>query len=106
MERTRSAVLETDIHPSCITILDWIICVYRLPPCIGTELILPCIETCEAILRFLVTCYDAVGQHINDTAVREHFRGYKCRSAEGYYDGYDRRHFTFNRTQCIDVPTG
>ena len=106
LESARSAVLESDIDPSCITILDWIICLYRLPPCFGTKLLFPCIETCEELLGFLVTCYGDIEVHIDDNAVRRHFTGYRCRLAESYYDGYDWDHFVANLTTCINAPLG
>ena len=82
------------------------ICVYRLPPCFGTKLLLPCISACEELLGFLVTCYGDIEVHIDDDAVREFFRTYRCRLAESYYDGYDRNYFVVNLTTCINVPLG
>ena len=106
MQSARSAVLESDIDPSCITILDWIICLYRLPPCLRTKLLLPCIETCKELLNFLVTCYGDIEVHIDDKAVRDYFTAYRCRLPESYYDGYDGNHFILNLTPCITLPPG
>ena len=106
MKSARSAVLESDIDPSCITILDWIICLLRLPACFGTELLLPCIEVCEELLSFLVTCYGDIEVHIDDNAVRNYFTAYRCRLPESYYDGYDGNHFILNLNPCITLPLG
>ena len=95
---------ETDVDPTCITIANWIICVFRFPPCIGTKLILPCIEACEEILRFLAACFFIVDQYVHDYAVIDHFTGYRCRLPESYYVGYDRNYYVFDHVnQCINV---
>ena len=109
MENTRSGLLETDIDPSCITIADLIICIFKLPPCIGTKLILPYIKSCEKLLGYFLTCYDATREHIEDQTVKDHFKTYGCRLPESHYDGYDSRHFITYKTQssqCIDIPPG
>ena len=104
MEGARLAVLKSDIDPSCIKILEAIICFFRFPPCWDTKLLLPCSKTCVERSPLILICYDPVFKHINDPTVKEHFKSYRCRSPEGYYDGYDGRYFTFNDTQCIDLP--
>ena len=106
-----AVVRESDVDSTCLTIVDWIICIYRFPPCLETnyQLILPCIEACEAILSFFVTCYGAIERHIHDMTVRSFFADYRCRAPESYYDGYDRHHFDTNQTQsndCVNVPYG
>ena len=110
MKSARSALaLESDVDSSCITIVDWIICLYRFPLCLGTKLILPCIETCETLLGFFVTCYGDIEKHIDDITVRDYFREYRCRVAESYYDGYDHIHFITIESQssnCISLPDG
>ena len=112
MESARSALtLESNIDPTCITITDLIICVFKLPPCIGTKLILPCIESCEKLLGYFLTCYDATRKHLEDQTVKDHFKTYGCRLPESYYDGYDSRHFITYKTQSsqcidIDIPNG
>ena len=109
MENARSTALESDIDPSCITIVDWIICIFKLPPCIGTKLILPCIKSCEELLGYFLTCYDPIRIHIEDETVKDHFKTYGCRVPESHYDGYGSRHFITYKTQssrCISVPTG
>ena len=103
-EDARLEVLKSDIDPSCITILDGIICTFRFPPCLDNKLMLPCENTCLELLQFFVICYEAIVDHVNDKAVRAHFEGYRCLSPESYFDGYDARYF--NGEQCISVPNG
>ena len=104
MNSARLALLESDIDPSCIAILEVIMCIFRFPPCWDTKLLLPCSEACVERSPLLFICYDPVVKHINDATVKEHFKSYRCRSPEGYYDGYDGRYFLFNDTPCIDLP--
>ena len=109
LENARLTILESDdIDPSCITILDWMICYFRFPPCLGTRLLLPCGNGCGEVIRFFEVCFDTINETITDPNVREHFNGYGCRLSESYYDGYDRRHFIISDSpvECVDVPTG
>ena len=112
LENASSALaLESDVDASCIIILDWVICLYRFPPCLETnyKLILPCIETCETIYSFIAICYDAIVEHLHDVTVMDYFRDYRCRVTESYYDGYDKNHFATNQTQssnCINASAG
>ena len=103
MNSARLALLESDIDPSCIAILEVIMCIFRFPPCWDTKLLLPCSETCVEHSPLLLICFDPVVKHINDPTVKEHFKSYRCRSPEGYYDGYDGRYFSFNDTPCVDL---
>ena len=100
----RSAILESDIDPSCIALLDWIICIVKLPPCVDTKLILPCVDACGVILSFFATCYNAVEELVNDRTVRNHFQRYRCRLPETYYDGYNEDHFIKN--PCVSLSFG
>lgn len=100
----RSAVLGSDIDPSCITLLDWVICITKLPPCSDTKLILPCVDTCGVILSFFAICYNAVEEFVDDKTVRNHFQRYRCRLPESYYDGYNKDHFV--KSPCVSIPLG
>ena len=104
MENARSAVSESNIDPSCITILEWLICFFRFPPCLDTKLILPCGSTCGELILFFLVCFDIINKTITDPTVREHFNSYGCRLPESYYVGYDRRYFVVSNTQCVGAP--
>ena len=104
MENARLALLKSDIDPSCIEVLEVIMCVFTFPPCWGTKLLLPCSEACVELSPLLLICFDPIVENINDPTVREHFKSYRCRSPKGYYDGYDGRYFTFSDTQCAGLP--
>ena len=106
LRSARSAVLGTDIDPSCITLVDWIICYFRFPPCKFDKLLLPCANTCGELIRFLLICYDPIREHIDDPTVLEHFKSYGCRLPESYYEGYARLYFITAPTPCITLPTG
>ena len=104
MENARSAVSQSNIDPSCITILEWLICFFRFPPCLDTKLILPCGSTCGELILFFLVCFDTINKTITDPTVREHFNSYGCRLPESYYVGYDRRYFVISNTQCVGAP--
>ena len=105
LESARSTALRSNVDPSCITIIDWVICVTKLPPCLDTKLILPCVDTCGVILSFFATCYDVVEDFVDDRAVRNYFQRYRCRLPETYYDGYNENHF-ITKGPCINLPLG
>ena len=103
----RSAVLGSDIDPSCITLLDWVICITKRPPCLDTKLILPCVDTCGVILSFFATCYNAVEEFVVDQTVRDHFQQYRCRLPESYYNGFNEDHFIVDTPgPCVSLPLG
>ena len=107
MESVRLAVLGYDLDPSnsCITLIDWVICIAKLPPCSDTKLILPCADTCGVILSFFTTCYNSVEEFAdNDETVRDYFLRYRCRLPETYYDGYNEEHFV--NTPCVGISLG
>ena len=104
MKSIRIALLESDTDPTCITAVEWIICLFSFPPCLDTKLLLPCINVCVRLSPYILLCFNDINKHINDIAVKEHFKGYRCRSPESYHDGYDGRHFLLNDTQCIYLP--
>ena len=104
MENARSTVSESNIDPSCITILEWFICFFRFPPCLDTKLLLPCGSTCGELILFFLVCFDTINKTITDPTVREHFNSYGCRLPESYYVGYDRRYFVVSNTQCVGAP--
>ena len=91
----------TDINPSCFTVLEWIKCVYRLPPCIDNKLILPCPTACGIILEFFIHCYTPIEDVLFDQNVRDHFRHFRCRVPESYYAGYKPDHFIVDNTHCF-----
>ena len=97
----RSALLGSDIDPSCITLLDWVICIYALPPCSDTKLIPPCVDTCGEILSFFATCYNAIQMFVINETVRDHFRDYRCRIFGTYYDGYSEDYFV--ESPCVNL---
>ena len=105
LESARSAILGSNINPSCITIVDWVICIAKFPPCVDTKLILPCSNACGVILSFFATCFSAIEDFVDDRAVREHYQRYRCRLPEAYYDGYNENHF-ITEGPCISIPLG
>ena len=100
-ENATSALQGTDINPSCFTVLEWIKCVYRLPPCIDNKLILPCPIGCSLILEFFIDCYIPFEDALSDQDVRGHFRFFRCLVPESYYPGYKSGHFIIDDTNCI-----
>ena len=100
LRNARSVVLAmgSDIDPSCITILNWLICIYTLPPCSDTKLISPCNDTREEILKFLATCYNAVEEFVDDQTVKDYFQYYFFQT---YYDGYSEDHFV--ESPCVNL---
>lgn len=104
LENARLELLDSEIDPSCFTIIDWTICFFRFPPCVGTKLMLPCTDACPVILSFFAICFDAVQKLVDDKEVRNYFQRYRCRLHEAYYEGYDKKHFVNN--PCVDVPIG
>lgn len=105
MEIARSALLESGIHPSCLTILEWIRCFFKFPTCLDTKLLIPCTKTCVELSSLFLICFDTVIAHIKVPTVKEHFKGYGCRSPESYHDGYDGGYFILNEAQCVDLST-
>ena len=107
LESARSAItaLEFNIDPSCITIVDWIICTAKFPPCMDTKLILPCNNACGVILSFFTTCFSVIEGFVDDRAVREYYQRYRCRLPGAYYDGYNANHF-ITEGPCISLPLG
>ena len=97
------------MDPFCSTILEWIICVYRFPPCqqqkTNFKLLLPCCNSCDEILRFFTTCYLAIEQHVNNIT-RDHLADFACCVPGSYYDGYDVEYFVSNNDPCFDIPRG
>ena len=104
LEGARLAILGSDINPSCVTLVDWTICISKLPPCVDTKLILPCLNSCGVILSFFATCFNIVQSFVSDQIVREHFQHYRCHLPESYYDGFNEDHFT--KSSCVGVPLG
>ena len=105
LESARSAVLGSDIDPSCITRLDWIICLYRFPPCRNFTLLLICRDSCGELISFFQNC-GSIEEHVNNQTIRDAFTGLRCRIPESYYDGYVERQFTYNDNYCTDAPSG
>ena len=103
LESARSAVMGSDIDPSCITRLDWIICIYRFPPCWNFSLLLICRDDCGELIDFFAIC-GSIEEHVNDQVIRDTFRDLRCRIPESYYDGYVESQFTYR--DCIDTLTG
>ena len=104
LKSVRLIILESDIDPSCIILVEWIICAFSFPPCLDTKLLLPCFNVCVELSPYFLLCFNDVNKHITDNTVKEHFKSYRCRSPESYHDGYDGRHFSLNDTQCVYLP--
>ena len=105
LESARSAVLESDIDPSCITRLDWIMCIFRFPPCLDSRLLLICGNACGELLYFFANCYNSIEEHVINQTIRDHLMGFICRSP--YYGFNDERYFIYDDDDgCIDIPTG
>ena len=105
-ENARSAVLNSDIDPICITIFDFITCFFRYPPCSDFKLILPCTGSCGELIGFYASCSNEIAEHINDTIIRDHFIDLRCRVTDTYYIGYEKSLFDFDDDICIDIPNG
>ena len=105
LESARSAVLGSDIDSSCITRLDWIICIHRFPPCLDSRLLLICGNDCGELIGFFAIC-GSIEEHVNNQTIRDAFTGLRCRIPESYYDGYTESYFTYDDDLCIDAPTG
>ena len=93
----------TDINPSCFTVLEWIKCVYRLPPCFDDKLILPCPSACATILEYFIHCYAVVEDALSDHNVRDHFKYFRCLVPESYYPGYKSGHFIVDDIDCFGL---
>ena len=104
-ENARSAVLDSDIDPLCITLLDVLICIYKFPLCLDFNLILPCATACGDVLRLLGICFSVI-PITNNQAINNHFARFDCRSPESYYVGYDARYFLPTDMHCFDIPPG
>ena len=105
LESARLAVLGSDIDPSCITRLDWMICIYRFPPCRNFTLLLICTDDCGLLIDFFANC-GSIEEHVNDQTIRDTFIDLRCRIPESYYDGYNESQFTYDDHDCTDAPTG
>ena len=101
LESARSAVLESD-DPSCITRLDWIMCIFRFPICLNSRLLLICRNACGELLYFFVNCF-SIEEHVVNQTIRDHLMGFTCRLPESYY-GFDEVYFMY--AACIDIPAG
>ena len=92
-----------DVNPSCFTILEWIKCFYRLPPCVDTKLILPCPTACGAIFEFFIHCYPLIEDALSDHNVSNQFGQLRCLVAESYYPGYKGGHFVVGDSECFGL---
>ena len=103
LESARLEVLGSDIDPSCITRLDWIICLYKYPPCQDFSLLLICRDDCGELIDFFAVC-GSIEEHVNDQTIRDTFTNLRCRVPESYYDGYVEMQFKYGN--CTQAPTG
>ena len=91
-----------DTDPVCITILQWIICLFAFPPCSNYKLLLPCTDVCGEIISFFLICFDVIETQVDDVAVRLHFRSFGCLIAETYYEGYGKIYFINEGNECFE----
>ena len=106
IRNARSAVLNSDIDPVCITLLDIVNCFYTFPPCLDFKLLLPCASVCVELVEYYTLCFAKVAKHIRDKTVSDHFLRFNCHAAESYYIGHDERLFQLDDEICLKIPYG
>ena len=106
MRYARLALLNSDIDPVCITLLEIVDCFYTFPPCLDFKLLLPCASTCLELVEYYLVCVVQIGKHIRDKTVSDHFLRFRCRAAESYYIGHDKRLFQLDEENCLTMPNG
>ena len=88
--------------PACITILQWITCLFAYPPCLNYKLLLPCEDACGDVISIFGTCDDVIRTEVDDDPVRLHLRNVRCRIAESFYEGYSEVYFINEGSECFE----
>jgi len=87
-----------DINPLCSAVVNWVICIYRFPPCEGFKLIIPCAESCNLLVtKYIGACLNDILRNINsetDAFLNPHFGQFSCRDPNDYYSNFTENYFT------------